>query len=166
MRIIPLQAQGVSMSRNPNIWIERDLVSSPAFQSLKTAAACRVLLIFFTKRQFSKIGRKGKESYAFTNNGELVFTYPEALDKYGMKDGMFRRAIDELRNKGFLDIIKSGAGLHKSENYYSLSDRWRKYGTLEYQAAKPRPVGPINKGFRKGNRHGQHCRKVEDNSCG
>ena len=94
-----------------------------------------------------------------TNNGSLTFTYAEARNKYKMTDGQFRRAIDDLRDKGFLDITESGSGLEKSTNKYFLSGRWREYGTPEYKSPKPRPHGPINKGFRKGNQHGLNCRE-------
>jgi hypothetical protein len=112
-----------------------------------------------TKRQPVKIGRRGKEQWDIANNGEIVFTYKEAKEKYGISYGAFRDAIDELRDKGFVDIAESGAGLYKSANLYAISDRWRLYGTPEYEKPKPRPKGPMNRGFQKGNRYGRNCKK-------
>jgi hypothetical protein len=149
------------MSFKP-ICIERELIQSQAFLSLKTPSAYRVFMIFYLKRQMEKRGVRGKkERWICVNNGSLIFTFGEAK-KYGMSSGKFSRAIDDLREKGFLDITESGSGLHKFENKYALSERWRKYGTPDYQAPEPRPQGPINKGFRKGNRYGKNCReKIE-----
>jgi hypothetical protein len=141
-----------------NVWTERRLLKSKAFFALRTAAAHKVLAIFWTKRQFEQIGRRGKEQWDIVNNGMIVFTYKEAR-RLGISDGAFRTAIDELCEKGFIDIAATGMGVHKATNLYFISDRWRKYGTLEYEKPKPRPKGPINRGFQKGNRYGRNSRK-------
>ena len=61
--------------------------------------------------------------------------------------------------KGFIDIVESGAGMYKSANFYSISERWRQFGTDDYKKPKPRSRIPINKGFQKGNRFGRNCRE-------
>ncbi len=142
-----------------NIWIELGLLESKAFLALRTATAHKVLAIFWKKRQMVQVGRSGKEQWDIVNNGEIVFTYVEAENKYGILPGAFRKAIDELMDKGFIDIAATGMGVHKVTTLYSISDRWRKYGTLEYKKPKPRPKGPINRGFQKGNRYGRNSRK-------
>jgi hypothetical protein len=146
------------MGRNQNIWVERRLIQSKAFQSL-TATAMKVLMIFFTKRQCEQVGRKGKEQWTIKNNGEIIFTYKEAKNKYGISESAFRCAIDELISKGFIDIAASGMGVHKVTTLYSISDRWRLYGTPEYEQPKPRHKKPINRGFQKGNTLGRNCKK-------
>lgn len=143
---------------NPNFWIERRLARSKVCLSL-TATAYKVLMIFFTKRQCEQVGRKGKEQWTIKNNGEITFTYKEAKNKYGFSESAFRCAIDELISKGFIDIAASGVGVHKVTTKYSISDRWRLYGTPEYQQPKPRPKRPINRGFQKGNTLGRNCKK-------
>ena len=143
--------------------IEQRLLKSKAYRTLQNPTAYLVLGIFWTKRQMVKQGRRGKEHWVIVNNGEVVFTYQEAKRKYAISDGAFRSAIDKLRNKGFIDIAESGAGLHKTTNLYSISDRWKLYGTENYKNPKPRPRKPINKGFQKGNRYGRNCR-TEKNS--
>ncbi len=112
-----------------------------------------------TKRQLVKVGRKGKEKWDICNNGEIEFTYIEAEDNYGISAGAFRDAIDELREKGFIDIAATGMGVHKVTTLYSISDRWKLYGLTEYEPPKPRPKKPINRGFQKGNQFGRNCRK-------
>ena len=146
-----------------SIFVERRLLQSKAYRALRTPTAYFVLGIFWTKRQLAKKGRRGKD-WVITNNGEIVFTYQEAETKYGISGGAFRSAIDELRNKGFIDIAESGAGLHKSANLYSISNRWKSYGTPEYKEPKPRPQKPINKGFQKGNIYGRNCRNEKNST--
>ena len=89
--------------KGQNIWFERALIESKAFQLLKTAAAHKVFAFFYTKRQCEPIGRKGKEGWNIKNNGQIVFTYQEARNRYGISYSTFRNAIDELIDKGFID---------------------------------------------------------------
>lgn len=149
------------MSKNGNIWIERELIESRAFAAIKKPTAIRVLMIFFTKRQMEKLKHKTRREWTIRNNGEIEFTYPEAENKYGIPQSTFGAAIDELREKGFIDVAYSGAGLYKSKNLYEISDRWRKYDTAEYEPPKPRPKFPINRGFKKGNQYGRNCLKIK-----
>lgn len=145
----------MSKSKKILIWFERDLLRSKAFASLKTANAHIILAEFYCRRQVEKAGHK----WNIKNNGEIEFTYEDAHKRYGIADGTFRRAIDELRDKGFIDIAKSGQGVHKVTNLYSIVDRWRLYGTPEYVKPKPRKKGPVNRGFQKGNQYGKNCKK-------
>jgi len=147
-----------SRNRSRFVVIEKRLLRSKAYRSLRTPTAYFVLGIFWSKRQMTQVGRPGKRQWVIANNGEIEFTYPEAERKYGISGSAFRKAIDELRDKGFIDIAESGAGLYKAKNLYSISDRWPLYGTPEYEPPKPRPRGPVNKGFRQGNRHGRNCK--------
>ena len=160
------RAMGVSgrvMGRNrrssTGVFFERKLLRSIAYRSLRTPTAYFVLGIFMTKRKMIQIGRRGKECWVIENNGEIVFSYKEAKQRYNISYSAFRNAIDELREKGFLDIAESGAGVHKARNLYSLSDRWKLYGTPQYEKPKPRPQRPINRGFQKGNQYGRNCKK-------
>ncbi len=149
------------MAGTGNIWVEKSLITSNAFAAITSPTAFRVLMIFFCKRQCERSGRGGRARWEIANNGEIEFTGPEATKKYGIPESTFGRAIDELRDKGFIDIAESGAGLYKSKNLYAISDRWRDYGTPQYRPPKPRPKGPMNRGFKKGNHHGRNCKKIE-----
>lgn len=144
---------------SPFVVFEKRLLKSKAYRSLRTPTSYFVFGIFMTKRQMTQVGRSGKRLWVITNNGEIKFTYKEAKEKYGVSYGAFRQAIDELRDKGFIDVAESGAGLYKSANLYSISDRWKLYGTPEYEKPKPRPKGPINKGFQKGNQYGLNAKR-------
>jgi hypothetical protein len=144
------------MGKSQNIWIERRMIESKAFLSLSVTAV-KVLMIFLTKRQCERVGRSGKKCWTIINNGEIVFTYKEAKSKYGISFSAFRNAIDELREKGFIDITASGQGTYKAANQYAISDRWRLYGMADYELPKPRPKRPINRGFKMGNQYGRNC---------
>lgn len=141
------------------VFFEKKLLRSKAYRSLRKPTSYFVLGIFLTKRKMIQVGRKGKEQWAIDNNGEITFSYKEAKQRYGISYSAFRNAIDELRKKGFLDVVVSGAGVHKVKNLYSLSDRWKLYGTPQYEKPKPRPQGPINRGFQKGNQYGRNCKQ-------
>ena len=88
-----------------------------------------VFLIFLTKRQVAKVGRKGKEKWVIVNNGEIVFPYCEAKKKYGIPASTFSRAIDQLIEFGLIDINHLRGGMAKDMTTYYISDRWRDYET-------------------------------------
>jgi hypothetical protein len=154
------------------MFVSRKVITSKAFLSLATATACQVYFIFLSKCRWEKVqtrpGSRDK-AWVITNNKEIQFSYREALEKYGMKDGRFRKAIDELLRVGLIDIAHSGFGLHKDRTLYAISDRWEKFGTAEFQRVE-RPKRRERIGFQKGNRHGRHSRQkknstVADNCC-
>ena len=138
------------MSRCRVIVLPQALVKSPVWIGL-SGTAKSVCLIFRCKCQYAKM--KGKKTRLVrTNDGELIFTYEEALQIYGITKTRFVRAIDELLAKGFIDIIATGAGVHKATTFYGISDRWIDYGTAKFKTAKrPKPSIP-NPGFKKGHK--------------
>ncbi len=110
------------------IVLDADLVTSKVFLKL-TGIAPHVLLLFLRRRRMVKVGRRqGKEKWVIENNGEIVFPYCEALEKFGITKPRFQRAIDQLVEKGFLDIKHAGGGLMKDTSKYAISDRWQDYG--------------------------------------
>jgi hypothetical protein len=143
------------------MFVSRKQITSKAFLSLKTAAACQVFMIFLNKCKWEKVqGKtaKRKAPYYLANQGEIQFTYLEAEQKYGISSGKFRRAIEQLVAVGLIDIAKSGFGLHKDVSHYAISDRWEKYGTEEFVPME-RPKRIPKLGFRKGNKYGQNSKQ-------
>ena len=115
------------------MFVERSIPTSKAWLSLSTAAACKVYLLLLSRRKFEKSkGKAGRNrsKYVNTNNGEILMPYRHA-EQFGVTAGQFRRAIDELCQKGFIDI-DPGSGLLGDPSRYSISDRWRLYGTPEF----------------------------------
>lgn len=151
------------MSKSGVIVLEQTMIKSSAWLSL-SATAILVYLLFRCKCQIAKKSRRqDKHSEGLMerllNNGELVFTYIEAAQKHKITAGRFRRAIDELVEKGFIDITATGMGVHKVESWYAISDRWRDWGTESFKSAK-RPEPNIRGcGFRKGNKLWQKARR-------
>ena len=130
-------------SKSKNIWIEREMILSPAFRKLN-GRAMEVLLLFFYRRQWSRPSRKGK--WCTTNNGEIVFPYKEAKKRFKIPKSSFARAIDKLMEHGFIDIAHLGGGLIGNCTRYSISGRWRKYGTDSF-VRKKRPKDTRGFGF-------------------
>ena len=83
--------------------------------------------------------------WVFTNNGEIVFPYMEAVRK-GIGRREFRDALDELIAKGFLDISHLGKGGRKrldnngrvigDMTTYIISERWKDYGKQTFKPPK------------------------------
>lgn len=143
-----------------DIWIERRLIESKAFRALKTTASYVMLMVFMSKRQMEKGTLGRRKGWVIRNNGKIEFTYKEGEKKYDISGDRFDRALDELIYKGFIDIERTGMGVHKVTTLYRISDRWKLYGTKGF-IKKKRTKGPINRGFQKGNTYGRNCRKKE-----
>jgi len=135
--------------------IDKEIIFSKAFLSL-SGIAPQVYLIFLSKRKYARVGRKWMQ----TNNGEIEFPYDEAQDQFGITKPRFTRAIDQLIKHGFLDIAKPGGGICGVKTLYSISERWQKFDTpdFEYRERKKRKGYPgFQKGhldYRKLNKHG------------
>ena len=138
------------MSKKPKgVYIEPDLIDSMAYMGLNGTAA-KVLIWFLRRRQVSKVGRKGKESWTVTNNGKIVFSYAEAEKKYGLTRARFSRALNQLIELGFVDIDHHGGGMMGDCTLYALGKRWRNYGTDQF-IQKSRPKDTRGLGFTEKN---------------
>ena len=133
------------------IVLELRLVKSAVWVSLSGTAKA-VYLLFRTKCKMGRPpGKPGKRSWMILNNGQLIFSYREARNKYGITASRFRRALDELIEKGFIDVEATGMGVHKVATQYSLSERWQDYGTSTFREAKRPQPSIANPGFKRGN---------------
>ncbi|SHI12964.1 hypothetical protein [Desulfofustis glycolicus] len=134
---------------NKKIWFEKELLRSSAFRSLSKWAML-VYLDFLRKRQMEPVKRaRRSDEWVIKNNGEIVYPYSEAEKKeIGRRE--FRNAIDELIEKGFLDIAHQGSGGRSGDmTKYILDDRWKEHGTPAFRPARnPR---------RKDTRGGRGC---------
>ena len=144
------------MNKRP-MFIDRSLPISKAGLSL-TGKALPVLLILLMRRKMEKVNdRKGKMSvWRITNNGEIIFSYAEAKKKFGITDGVFRRAIECLRDKGFIEYKAQN---FKEPNKFTLLDDWKSYGTDSFKPRKPKDKRCECMGFQKGNKHGKNSEK-------
>ena len=131
------------------IYITKDLLKSSAYRSLSRVA----LLIyqdFLSKRILKRINRSKRKAWLCENNGNIIYPYLEA-EENGFSRVQFRNGIDELQNKGLIDITHHGRGGRKplkgtgDVSMYFIDDRWKAWGTDEY---KP-PRMPRKKDERK-----------------
>ena len=128
------------------IWIDKNLLRSSAFRSLKKWSML-VYLDFLRKRQMERVKlAKRSDEWVIKNNGEIVYPYSEA-EYRGIDRSKFRDAIDELIEKGFLDIAHQGSGGRSGDmSRYFIDNRWEKYGTPAFCPAS----NPRQKDARKG----------------
>jgi hypothetical protein len=119
--------------------LEKNLVRSKAFQSLN-GTSIKIYLFFRLKCQFeNQQTKKSKRSnWIIKNNGEIEFSYAEARAK-DFSSTRFMKGIDKLIETGFIDLVHSGSGGQKGDkSKYAISNRWKKYGTPEFEK-KTRP---------------------------
>jgi hypothetical protein len=110
------------------------IILSSAFHKLN-GRAMGVLFLFLYRRQFAKLSKFRRRDWVHKNNGEIVFSYAEAIDedKFKFTRPKFRRALDNLIKFGFIDINHHGGGMAKDMTTYYISDRWRDYGTPDFK---------------------------------
>ena len=121
------------------IVIEKGLLKSKAFRSL-SGTTKNAYFDFRMKCRMTKTkARPGRKSErVILNNGEIEYTYSEA-EKKGIPRSTFMNCLDELIEKGFIDIAHSGSGGVKGDkSKYAISERWRAWGTDEF-IKKTRP---------------------------
>lgn len=107
----------------PLIW---SMLNHVAYKSLKPSAA-KALPYFLGK---VKTPYWDPQRYL----ERFHFSYTEAMG-YGFSRGTFSRVIQELVRKGFIDPAERG-GLKSfglGYNWFCLSQRWQRYGTLGFE---------------------------------
>ena len=120
------------------IMLDPDMFYSEAFNTL-SASAIKTLLRCLQKRKFGKEKVHGKKRTVYYNEG-FIFPYVEAAF---LRIGTTQhwKNIKKLVEVGFLDIEHQGGWYQKNEkkkdySVYKLSERWKKYGTPDFQKVK------------------------------
>ena len=148
------------MSKSKAMCLDRAMVKSAAFLSL-SGTAIKVLMLFLTKRKMvkRKIGKKAV--WEIGNNGEITFSYQEA-EKMGIRRDAFRRALQELSEKGFIDRTQVGnGGMARVPSLYWIDDRWEVFDEQSKKAVQP-PKKPFQKDDSKGRGWSvHHAKKIE-----
>lgn len=149
------------------VFLRRKVIESKAFKEL-TKIEIQIYLAFLLKRRFGK--RRNKKGGSVqrdivVNNGEIVFTYSEAMRSLDISSQTFQRAIDKFIKVGLIDIIRLGQGgivkdskITGEASLYAISDRWEDYGTDSF----------IKKTRKRDNRKGRgwaayHAKRQEKN---
>lgn len=116
------------------VFLPAGMVTSKAYNSLRPYSST-ILAHFLRKRKFEKVKVAGKWQHVLANNGQIVFTYAEAIE-WGCSKAKFTHIIDDLIEHGFIDIAVPGTGICGSVTLYGISDRWRNFGTDIFLVAK------------------------------
>lgn len=114
-----------------------DLLESKAYYALNGEKTLRVLIRFYQKRRWNT--HRKKIEYI---DEPMAFTYAEA-QAMGIGPSRFHEIISELYRVGFIEISHIGGGLARDYSRYTISERWRDYGTDKFKhKEKPRTVRP------------------------
>ncbi|WP_226373880.1 immunoglobulin domain-containing family protein [Citrifermentans bemidjiense] len=103
-------------------------------------SAAKALPYFYGKygRKFKVVlyGKRGDHNIA----GDFEFSYEEAV-RLGFAKRTFARVIDELIEKGFIEMAGYGGlrGFCKSYNKFRPSYRWQRYGQPDFEAVPRYP---------------------------
>jgi hypothetical protein len=130
--------------------IPPELLASQAFLTITSAKTLIVLIKFYQKiyRKKKAKRKKGLKEMVMENNGQLIFTYGEAVT-LGISPATFWKAIKELLARGFIDIAEAGNWYEKEPNRFSISKRFLNYGKPDFQAVKWERNLPGGLGFQK-----------------
>ena len=143
------------MASSDGMFIPKRMHRSPAFQKL-TANSMLVFFEFLYRRQLVKVKRRDR--WSIKNNGEIIFTYTDALKKFKLCRSTFCRSISQLVELGFIDIAHHGGGMMKDCSKYGISERLRDYGKEGF-IKKSRKKDNRKLGFRQDNWEQQTGRK-------
>ncbi len=106
------------------------------------------LLNWFHEKVKVKVnkGKRGNKRYAVIDE-DISFTYEEARYR-GLSPQQTSRALKELHQFGFIDVKQPGSGLRGDWTKYALSDRWKDFGTPNFQhLTYPKSIKWLNFGF-------------------
>jgi hypothetical protein len=124
------QKKKPKFSLKRKVWIDPEMMESEVYRSLSSKAMW-VLQRFHQKCTWSDIKVGGRKQRVYENGG-LSFTYTEA-NHFGISTAQFHRILKNLVEKGFIDPEHRGGGLGRDYSRYGLSERWRKWGTPEFE---------------------------------
>jgi hypothetical protein len=116
--------------RSDSLYFSIKLLTSDAYLSL-SGASIKVLNFFYIKKVMRQVKILNKKEWEIVNNGQIVFTYPEAVSK-GFTRPKFKRALKQLVEHGFIDLAYHGGGMAKDKSLYSISERWKLYGKDDF----------------------------------
>ncbi len=112
-------------NNGPFVKLDNEIIDSKPFQELTIHA--KWLYVEFKKRY------NGKNKY------NISLTQKES--KAIMAINTFNKSRNQLIEKGFIDLIRRG-GLWKQCSIFALSERWRKYGTPEFEKINIKDILP------------------------
>ena len=121
------------LPKTKGIYIERDIFESDAYWDL-TGAAPQVYMVFLMKRILSDKAFGKDKARIVANNGEITYTYLEALNNHWIPKSNFLRARDQLIKVGLIEIVEDGGCHHTTK--YAISNNWRNYPEQTFERSK------------------------------
>ena len=121
------------LPKTKGIYITRDILESAAYWHL-TGAAPQVYMVFLMKRELSDKGFGKDKARIVVNNGEITYTYLEALNNHWIPKSNFLRARDQLIKVGLIEIAEDGGCHHTTK--YAISSNWRNYPEQTFERPK------------------------------
>ena len=115
------------------VYIEQDIINSDAFWDL-TGIATQVYMVFLMKRKLSDKAFGKDKARIVVNNGEITYTYLEALNNHWIPKSNFLRARDQLIKVGLIEIAEDGGCHHTTK--YAISNNWRNYPEQTFERSK------------------------------
>ena len=135
------------LPKTMGIYIERDILESNAYWHL-TGAAPQVYMVFRMKCVFADRTIGKRKERIIVNNGEITYTYLEALNNHWIPKSNFLRARDQLIKVGLIEIAEDGGCHHTTK--YSISNNWRNYPEQTFERSKSGNLVGIKKRWKKG----------------
>jgi len=127
------------------IRIEPDMFYSEAFNCLSKSAIL-TLMRCLQKRKWDIVKVNRKKQTVFRDEG-FIFPYAEATGLKIAGVTQYWKNLKKLVEVGFLDVVHQGGWYQKHErdkdySVYRYSERWRKYGTLDFMKTEKQKVLP------------------------
>jgi len=134
-------------SKTWRCFFDFDELHSEAFKKLTYAPALKVFCWFREKVKMKKNKcNRGRSRYDVLD-GNISFLYEEARFR-GLSSHQFSKALRELHKFGFIDVEKPDSRLKNDFTLYSMSKRWRDFGTPNFrEISYPTSVLWVNFGF-------------------
>jgi hypothetical protein len=107
-------------------YFEIELYDCHAYRHLRPSAV-KVLLGFKMRVQVSNRGSKSNQDWQPQNQRELVYTYDAIGHETGLGTQAISKALDDLVEKGFLDVVRLGGGRYGVHTEWGLSDHYKKW---------------------------------------
>ena len=121
---------------NKRFWqAEYEMLFSPAYLSL-SGKSKDILHLLWSLLKWESSGNSDRRGKTKTgrrrcaiNNGELFATYETIMKKVGIASrNTVSKSIQQLLDKGFIDLPRPGSGKYRVPNRYAISNRWKLYG--------------------------------------
>ena len=166
MHLVIWMPKKIKLANCKGIYLTSDLIQSDAFQSL-TKLQTNVFWGLLARRTYPNQKMRKKVGNVIENQGQIIFTYKQAMRDLGIAKDTFTRAINKLIEVGLIEIAVQG-GDNKGHKYRvcfgcdDTKDKWKDYPRRNWK--RPKSNNLVGKGtrFSKNTRNDKGDSKVEE----